>query len=46
MNIASIDARPAALLNMLPSHRLSLPLYAFDKPRLSGLDYLLIERRD
>jgi hypothetical protein len=34
------------LLNMLPSHRVGLPLYEFHKPRLSGPDYLLIERRD
>jgi hypothetical protein len=33
-------------LDMLPSHRLGLPLLEFDKPRLSGPDYLLVERRD
>jgi hypothetical protein len=31
-----------ALLDMLPSHRLALPPYEFDKPRLSGPDCLLI----
>jgi hypothetical protein len=34
------------LLDMLPSHRVGLPLQEFDKPRLSAPDYLLIERGD
>jgi hypothetical protein len=34
------------LLDMHLSHRVGLPLYEFDKPRLSGPDYLLIKRRD
>jgi hypothetical protein len=36
----------APLLDMLPSHRLALPPHEFDKPRLRGPDYLVIERRD
>jgi hypothetical protein len=41
-----VAAIEVPLLDMLPSHRLALPPYEFDKPRLSGPDYLLIERRD
>ena len=44
--LATAAAIAVPLLDMLPSHRLGLPPYEFDKPRLSGLDYLLIERRD
>jgi hypothetical protein len=35
-----------SLLDMLPSHRVGFPIYEFDKPRLSGPNYLLIERGD
>jgi hypothetical protein len=39
-------AHALCLLDMLPAHRVSLPLLEFDKPRLCGPDYLLIKRRD
>jgi hypothetical protein len=44
--LATASAIAIPLLDMLPSHRLGLPPYEFDKPRLGGLDYLLVERRD